>query len=57
MTDEINNIKEAERSVSLARNNIKINPADLAVEALLYDISDRRGLKSELAKIDKDVIE
>ena len=48
--------EDAKYTIELAKKygrNIKDDPIALAVDALVMDISDRRGLKQEWANIDE----
>lgn len=53
---EKNIINSAKRSLEVAKQNFKPDAVDLIVNALAYDINDRRGLKNEWRQIDYEVI-
>jgi hypothetical protein len=50
-------IESAKRSVKSARECILVDPAVLAVEAIVHDISGRRGLRHEWEAIENRIRE
>ena len=50
------NTKSVKRDIETAKENLKCDPVDLAVEAIEVDICDRASLKRAWANIDDEVI-
>jgi len=47
---------DARLTINRAMNNYKPDKFDLAVEAILQDLGDRKGIKKELEQVDNDVM-